>query len=311
VKTRKKVIFAKIEQTYGVDPTPAGTDAILTSGLQRSLYEGNVISRDNDRATLGAETTINTGPNVVIEFSVELAGSGTAGTAPAYDVLLRACGFEPTVDAGVDVTYTPRSSGFESCTIYYQRDGERQVATGCRGTVTFDFSIGGYPKMNFRLVGKYAKPSAQSDILADITDFEDPLPVNYANTGTFTLDSYNLILQSLNVGMNAETPYMNMVNLEEVFYVDRSPSGQISFLAPTIAQKDIMALVESHAGTITTSVMQLVHGSTGGNIIQLDAPAVQLSGLSEVDISGEQGYQSDAIFVPTGAGDNEVTLVVK
>jgi len=309
VKTRKKYILAKIEGTYGTDSAPVATDAVLTSGLTRTLYDGNQVTRENDLSTLGARTTINTGPYVTIEFSVELAGSGTAGTAPAYGALLRACGFSETVDAAVDVTYAPVSSGFESVTIHYYRDGERQVATGCRGTVSFDFSTDNYPMMRFRFVGLYNKPTTQTDVVVDTTDYIAPLPVNFANTGTCTLDSYALQLQSLVADLNAEIPYMNMVNREEVFYVDRSVSGQMTFLAPTIATKDIMGLVESQSGTVTLSALQIIHGSTAGNIITLDAPKVQLSGLSETDINGEQGYQTNAIMVPN-LGDDELILTV-
>ena len=63
MKTRKRYILAKIESTYGVDPTPtAGANAILTSGLNRKIYEGNKVTRELDRATLGADEEINTSP---------------------------------------------------------------------------------------------------------------------------------------------------------------------------------------------------------------------------------------------------------
>lgn len=310
MKTRKKYILVKMETTYGTDSTPAAINAILTSGLQRSLYEGNVISRDNDRATLGGEETVNTAPYAMLEFSVELAGAGAAGTAPAYGPLLRACGFAETINASTDVQYDPVSSAFESVSIYYDRDGERQILTGCRGSVEFTFSTGGYPMMNFRMVGLYNKPATATAVTPDVSGFQDPLPVNNRNTGTCTLDGFNLQLQSLSLNMAAETPHLDLVNFEQVLYVDRAPAGDLSFLAPTIATKDIMAMVESHLGTIDKNAFQIVHGSTAGNIVQLDAPKVQLSGLSEIDIQGEQGYQSNALFLPD-SGDDEVKLTIK
>lgn len=310
MKARKKYILAKIESTYGTDPTPAAANAILTSGLTRTMYDGNTITRENDRATLGGDETVNTAPYVMFEFSVELAGAGTAGAAPAYGPLLRACGFSETLEVGVDAVYQPVSGSFESVTIYYDRDGERQIATGCRGSVEFTFSAGGYPQMNFRLLGQYAKPAAATPVVPDVSGFTDPLPVNNTNTGTCTLDSYALQLQSLSLNMNAETPFLDLVNFTEILYVDRAPSGDMSFLAPTIASKDIMALVQSHLGTISKTAFQIIHGSTGGNIVQLDAPKVQLSGISETEIEGEQGYQSTALFLPD-AGDDEVVLTIK
>lgn len=310
MKTRKKYILAKIESTYGTDPTPAGSNAILTRDLQRSFYEGNTVSRDIDRATLGGFSTVNTGPYVMIEFMVECAGSGTAGDAPAYGPLLRACGFAETVDAGVDVEYAPVSSAFESVTIWYERDGERQVATGCRGTVAFEMGVGNYPMMRFRMVGLYARPTAVTPVTPDVSSFSTPLPVNNTNTGTCTLDSYDLQLQTLNLAMNADTPHLNLVNFEQVLYVDRAPAGDLAFLAPVIGTKDIMALVESHLGTVSETAFQMIHGGTAGNIFQIDAPKVQLSGLSEIDIQGEQGYQSNALFLPD-SGDDEVLITVK
>ena len=32
--TRKRLLLAKIETTYGTDPTPAATDAVLVSALE-------------------------------------------------------------------------------------------------------------------------------------------------------------------------------------------------------------------------------------------------------------------------------------
>jgi hypothetical protein len=241
---------------------------------------------------------------------VALAGAGAAGDVPGYGPLLRACGFAETINAGTDVEYDPVSGSFESVTIYYERDGERQIVTGCRGTVAFEFSTGNYPQMVFRMIGRYNKPAAATAIVADLSAYQDPLPVNRANTPTCTLNSVALQLQSLNLAMNADVQNLNLVNFEEVLYVDRQPSGDLSFLAPTIATQDVMALVQSHLGTISKTPLAIVHGGTAGNIIQIDAPKVQLSGLSEIDINGEQGYQSNAIFLPN-TGDDEVKLTVR
>ena len=311
MQTRKKYILAKIESTYGTDPTPVAANAILTTGLQRSLYEGNTVSRELDRSTLGAYATVNTGPYAMVEFNVELAGAGSAGTVPGYGVLLRACGFAETITAATSVRYQPVSSGYESCTIYYDRDGERQIIAGCRGTVAIEMTVGNYPTLKFRMTGLYAKPAAATAVTPNTAVFQTPLPVNHANTGTCKLDNYNLRLQTLNLAMNAETPYLDLVNTREVLYVDRQPSGDLTFLAPSIATKDIMALVESHAGTVTTSALELIHGATAGNIVEIDAPKTQLSGLSETDISGELGYQTNAILLPDSAGDDEIQITIR
>ena len=63
---------------------------------------------------------------------MELAGSGTAGTAPRYGALLQACGLSETIVASTSVTYAPVSSAFSSATIYFNNDGIRHILTGCR-----------------------------------------------------------------------------------------------------------------------------------------------------------------------------------
>jgi hypothetical protein len=309
MKTRKRYILAKIESTYGTDPTPdAATNAILTTGLQRTIYEGNTVERNLDRATLGADEQINTGPYATVTFGVELAGSGTAGTAPAWGPLLRACGWAETVDAGVDVEYAPVSEDYESVSLYYDQDGERQIIKGCRGTVRFMLSPGQIPMLQFTFTGLYAKPAAITPVTPDISSFLTPLPVNKTNTPTCTIGAYSAIMQSLELDWGGQVPYLNMVNLEEVFVVDRAPVGNMTILAPRIGDKDMFALGESHNG-VTTSAFSFVHGINAGNICTFSGPKAQLSGIQETDISGELGYQFGLRLLPD-SGDDELVLTL-
>lgn len=306
MKTRKKYILAKIESTYGTDPTPDAASAILTYNLQREIYAGPTVEREFDRASLGANPRIATAPMVTSSFGVELAGSGTAGDAPAFGPLLRACGFSETLDAGVDAVYAPVSESYESITQYYDRDGERQIATGMRGNLQLQLAAGQIPMMNYSMTGLYAKPAAQTLVTPDVSAFQVPEPVNFANTVTATLGVYDLQLQSLDVDMGNEVPHLNLVNYEEVLITNRVVTGTMTILAPLVSTKDIFALVESHSG-ISTDAFQLVHGDTGGNIVTLDAPKLQLTGITEVDINGEQGYQIPFVALPD-SGDDELTL---
>lgn len=308
MKTRKKYLLAKIEATYGTDPTPAAADAMLTSGLQREIYGGPTITRDLDRDVLGADEQINTSPMVTQQFSVEMAGSGTLGTPPGYGALLRACGFAETIAASTDVQYDPVSSGYESIATYYDRDGERQIALGIRGSGGISMAVGQMPRFNFNLTGLYAKPAAQTLVTPETTTFQVPVPVNKANTPTCTIGAYDLIMQSLDIDFGNQVPHVNLVNYEEVLITDREMTGTMTVLAPLISSKDMFALVESHSG-ITTSAFQVIHATTP-NIVQLDAPKMQLTGISEVDINGEQGYQLPFRLIPD-SGDDELKITFK
>lgn len=308
MKTRKKYLLAKIESTYGTDPTPVAGDAILTMGLQREVYGGPTVQRNNDRDTLGADETINTAPMVTAGFQVEIAGAGAAGDVPAYGSLLRACGFAETINASTSVEYEPVSASYESITAYYDRDGERQVMKGMRGNVGLSIVAGQLPVFNFNLTGLYAKPATQTPVTPDTSSFEYPLPVNYTNTTACTIGSYDVLLQSLELDIGNQVPHLNMVNYEEVLITDREATGTMTLLAPTIATEDLFALVESHNG-ISTDTFQLIHGTTAGNKFQIDAPKIQLAGISEVDIQGEQGYQIPFRLLYS-SGDDEVKFTV-
>ena len=82
---RKKLLLAKTESSYGVDPTPTGAaNAILTSDLSINPLAGPSVSRNFDRAAFGNSLNIKTATFVEISFMVEIAGSGDADTPPAY-----------------------------------------------------------------------------------------------------------------------------------------------------------------------------------------------------------------------------------
>ena len=146
---RKRLIVIETESTYGTDPTPTGADAVLVRDLSITPQSSDVVSRDLIRPYLGASQQLLANTRVECTFSVELAGSGTAGTAPQYGKALKACGLAETIVANTSVTYDPVSTGFESVTIHYNIDGVRHKMTGCRGSVAISANVGEIPTPDF------------------------------------------------------------------------------------------------------------------------------------------------------------------
>ena len=114
--SRKRLILTKIEGSYGTDSTPAGTDALLVRNLDVTPIEAETISRDLIRPYLGNSAQILSQTRVSLKFEVELAGSGTSGTASKMDSLLRACGLAATTIAS-DVTGTAQAGSAGSITL--------------------------------------------------------------------------------------------------------------------------------------------------------------------------------------------------
>lgn len=106
--TRKRVILAKLESSYGTDPTPANTDAILLRNLNFQPMQADIVSRDLIRSYLGNSEQLVATKYCQVDFEVELAGSGAIGVAPAYGSLLRAAGFAQAVNT-VSVSSMTRS----------------------------------------------------------------------------------------------------------------------------------------------------------------------------------------------------------
>ena len=313
MKFRAKTLLAKAEAVYGVASVLTGAEAMLTKNLTINPYSGNTISRDTDRASLGNTEQINTNPFVEITFDVELAGAKAAGTAPAYGCLLRASGFSETVNPTVDVVYQPFSAGYESVTLAYLRKnnaGTNQIheVKGARGSCSFSFSKEGIPTISFKFIGFYKRPEDVAVITADHTAFADPLPISNAQT-SLIIGAYSPIAESISFDMASDVKARNVINQNEVIVTDRKPTGSTSVQAPDVTTKDFFEEVESHNG-ITLQALQLIHGTTAGNIIQIDAPKVQLTTISEQDGDGELHYNIGLSLVPN-AGDDEFVLTIK
>lgn len=308
---RKKVLLAKIESVYGTDPTPTGgANAILTKNLSITPYAGQTVTRDLDRGYLGAQSQINTGPQVQVAFEIEMAGAGAAGTAPAYGPLLRACGFSETISAGVSVTYAPVGTTFESVTLYFGIDGQRHIVKGARGNVVLRMSRGQIPVYAFTLTGTYTRPTATANPTPTFTGFKDPLPVTKVNTPTFSLHSYAAICESLEIDVGNQVVYRNLINSESIIIGDRNMQGQAVLELPTLASKDYFTAAESHAGTITLSTLSVIHGTAAGGIVELSAPKVQLTSIGMQDSDGIVAAQIGLAFTPS-SGNDELSIIVR
>lgn len=126
----QQVIWAKVEATYGVDPVPISTDAILVENFQVSRDNLKMINRDPIEATKGTRQKLYAGSLYSITFDVEGKHSGTADVPPEAGVPFLACGMLETIDPGNSVAYPPIDTGQDSITVYRFIDGKRQVFSG-------------------------------------------------------------------------------------------------------------------------------------------------------------------------------------
>src|SRR3990167_9219953 len=94
---RKKAILAKIESVYAQDPTPSGAaNAILMRDVEFAPLEAEYVDREIVREFLGHQDQIVATVRAKLNYSIEIAGSGTAGVVPAWGPLMRACAMSET-----------------------------------------------------------------------------------------------------------------------------------------------------------------------------------------------------------------------
>ena len=195
--TRKRLILAKTEATYGTDSSPGGADAILVRNLEITPMQSDVVGRDLVRPYLGASEQLLANTRVQCTFSVELAGSGTAGTAPRFDSVLKACGLASTVvTPAVTGTATAGSSnsitlaaGASSTNDFYKGQILRVTAGSGAGTVAL---ITGY-------VGS-TKVATVRPLSGSIT---------YSNTSVYSIDAH-VVYTPVSSTFSSATIYYNI-----------------------------------------------------------------------------------------------------
>lgn len=305
--TRKSVILAAVETTVGTDATPTGANAIQMGNPTWTPLELTEAQRSIVQTYLGHQGSVVVSAYGKLGFEVELAGSGAAGTAPGWGVLMLACGFAETVTPATKVEYEPVSEGSKTLTLVFNNDGVRAKLLSARGTVSVKINKGGIPVLAYEFIGLYTDIVDEALPVATLTGYAAPLAVNKTNTPLFTLHGYAAALESLSIDMAVQNTYRNLPNSEAIRMADRKPTGSVTIEHPTIAQKDYYTAVRA----ATTGALAMRHGTAAGNIVELDAPAVQLTRPSTGDSDGIRTLQLGLNVRPTPAGDDELKITVR
>jgi len=309
--TRKRLLLAAAESTYGTAPTFTGNDALLVSNLDINPLDVNLLDRELVLPFFGNREKVVGQRMGSVTFDVELAGSGTAGTAPRWGRCLRACGFGEAVVSTTSVTYAPASSGIIGLSLDFNADGNRHLLTGCRGTATLNLAAGEIPRISFEFMGIYNAAAKATQTTPTFANQAAPVVVNSQNTTSVSAFSFTSCMESFNLALNNENPFRQLAGCsQQVLVSDRAPSGEIVIEAPVIGssagEKDFFAAVSAQTlGAITWQ-----HGQTAGNIVTFNAPTCNLDSPTYADSDGVMMLNLPFMPVPTSAGNDEFTLVL-
>lgn len=304
---RKLALLLKLEGTYGVDSTPTGEDnAVMASDVTFTPLEGAEENRDLLLPYLGNQGVILTGLHARLEFSVELAGAGAAGTAPEWGSILRACGMAQTITEDTDVTYTPVSSAFESATVWYNRDGVKHALVGWRGNASLQLNPGRIPKLRFTGLGLHGVAAADTVLpTVDHGGWKTPVVVSKANT-TFSLHGYSGPTESVSIDLGNQVEPRMLIGEEAIILGDRRASGSAVIAARVLATKNWDQIARTH----TRGAMAIQHGTVAGNIVQIAAPAVQIGRWTEGQTQNIVNNTLPLMLCPS-TGNDELVITVK
>ena len=301
-----RVIAAKAEGVYGTDAGPTlAADAVLTRNFQTTPLEVDQINRNLDTNKYGATKGKPSNARVRSSYEVELAGSGAAGTAPAFMRILAACGLTaPALDAGVDARQTFAQIGEVpgSLTEYAWVDDQLRKTLGQRGTFSLDMTAGGLPFTSVQMTG-LVPTNAPREVLApgeaDFSAWVEPVEVNNENT-VFTLDGYAAIMRSLRIEAGVNINLRNLVGARYVNKGNHSASGTIVIEAPSIAAKDYLATLQN--GDLIE--WNIVHGLDAGNIIEVGGTKAQITAISETEEDDKVMFSISVLLTVDGGADD-------
>jgi hypothetical protein len=309
--THRRLLVAAQEATYGTFETVAGADAMLVSNLECQPLDPGLIDRELILPFFGNRPKIAGQRVGTCSFDVELAGSGTAGTAPKWGRLLRACGFGETVVSVTSVTYAPAMTGVVGVSLDFNNDGQRHRLAGCRGNATFNLAAGEIPKISFEFFGLYVAAAAAEQLTPTFSNQAVPVVVNSANTtGIAALGLTSACMESFSLDLGNELPFRQLAGCSASYPItNRLPSGELVIEAPVIGsgtgEKDYFAQVLSQA----TGSIGWQHGQTAGNIVTLAMGQCNIDGPTYSDSDGIQMLNIPFMAQATAA-NNEMSLVL-
>lgn len=312
---RNTLILFKPETTAGTDAVPTGAaDAVLAFDVSITPLDANNVDRALIRPYFGGSEQLVATANIKCSFGVELAGSGTAGTAPQWGDLLLGCAMAESVLATPNrVEYAPISTNLKTGTLYWYDDGVLHKAFGAMGNAKLSAKAGDRPKLMFDFVGIDGGISAAS-ASGTFTAWKTPPTMTKANVVDVTIGctyaagalSGGTVYPStgLELDLGNSVQFVPTLSSESVDITDRNVSGKLQLDLTAAQEVTFMGTVKAN----TTQGLGMVIGTTAGNKVLIYAPKVQLVRPTKEDVQARRFLGYELRLVPN-AGNDELIIV--
>jgi hypothetical protein len=300
---RKMALLNKLEATYGTDVTPLPADRIIMSNVQFRPLVAQRLSRDLLLPYFGNQGVVLAGMYATIEGDIEIAGSGDPGTPPLWGSVARIAGMTETITADTSVVYE-RSTGMpESGTVYFVADGVRHVLLGSRANLALNWQAVAMPRMRASITGLLGTITDAANPAVSTAGWLAPVPVSKENT-TLTLHGWSAVGQSLSVDFGNKVTPRFLIGDEAVHITDQSATGTAVVEAVSLATIDWFARAKAR----TRGVLDFKHGIIDGNIVEIDAAAVEIGEPTPGESDGFLNYSLGLDIIANNGLDLKITV---
>lgn len=174
--SRKTMVAAKSELTYGVDagPTVGNNGQLMVATVNPVQIAPKVFDVKALRRTLSPLSKVVNPASQKWNGQSVIQGTGTGGGTPKIDALLQACQMSAAWTSS-SVTYTPTSAmplagAPQSATIYTYLDGDLHKIPGAVGSFKLSGKAGQPITIDFSMQGLYVSPVVQANPTGLVTD---------------------------------------------------------------------------------------------------------------------------------------------
>jgi len=259
------LVLCKTEVTNGTDAVPtAAANALRTIGRAIPALNLSNIQRGIIKQSFGdMPHIIDQNGNTTLTLEVELKGSGTAGTAPDWSPLMKACGNIEVLPADANgvvgtVKYSPRTQGIEKCTIYVYIDGTLWKMVGAVGTCSITGNIGELPKASFSMTSPHMLP-VNAAVPAGAAF--DPSVPHVISTTDVVGDGGTIKVGSFGIDLGVDVQEHKTIGGHEFNVSGRAPTASIS--------KDSVSTITEWTSLLSNTQVSLTatfNGGVGNNV---------------------------------------------
>lgn len=305
-----KIILVKPEavNAYGVDTNPTGAaNAMLLTDVTFQPMVADGVSRNLDRARMGAQEEVPTGIRATLAGQFEMVGSGTPGVAPAWSPIMRALGVVEIITPDTSVEYSPISDGHESVVAYMQIGATLHRLLGGRGTGQVSMNAQGIPVCRFTMTFLFTQPVEAARPSVDQSKWQKPEVVTARNTPVFKIAGLDFAMRSYTLDLACDVQPRMLVGVERILIVDRNETLACTVEAVPVSYYNPYQRAEQ----LTPTTVTIEHGTQAGKRVKIDVTNGSQKPLGSIE-NAQKVAEWPLMFsvLPGVAGDDQWKITI-